>query len=152
MKTDGQQVTSRVSIFCLGCSCSWPRELNFCQSIIVTWFSHVPSPPIPNTTIPFYFRLLKLSMLSPSPLTARSTMMMWGSTLELRWGRKNVSKMTLDIRNLKNNCNEIQKKHACPVAPVLCWYAIWQKIGATSKYQVHSIAHTQREERSLWEW
>lgn len=52
------------NIFCLGCSCSGPRKMNFRQSIIVTGLLHAPSLPIHNAPIPFYFRLLKRSMLS----------------------------------------------------------------------------------------
>lgn len=55
------------NIFCLGCRCSWPCKMNFCQSIIASGFLHVPSLPIPNTAIPSYVRLLKHSM-SSSPL------------------------------------------------------------------------------------
>lgn len=119
------------------------------SNVILTCFF---SPPIHNITIPFYFRHLKLSVLSPLPLTARSTMIMWGSTLELRWGHKNVSKMTLDIRHLKMMVRKFRKSmhirwfHICADMP------FGRKLAPLSACQVHSIAHTQRKDRSLWEW
>lgn len=102
-----------VYVFCLLCSCFWSLKMNFCESVIATWFSDMPSLVIPRTIIPLYSRLLKFST-SSSPWPWMTKFMK--ETVRFHFGTQmKPEKCARDDNGhmvLKNASDRIQNRHA----------------------------------------